>query len=97
MAVRRVDAAPTRLYDRCMIDPGNGPVAPPHDRPLSPREKQVLEMACNGLTNAQIAAKLAVSVHVVKFHLAGIYRKLEVANRTEAAVKYLRWLRAEEH
>jgi DNA-binding CsgD family transcriptional regulator len=78
-----------------MIDPGNGPVAAPQGHPLSPRETQVLEMASSGLTNAQIAAELAVSVHVVKFHLAGIYRKLEVANRTEAAVKYLRWLRSE--
>jgi DNA-binding CsgD family transcriptional regulator len=70
-----------------MIDSGKGPAAA---QELSPRETQVLEMASSGLTNAQIAAQLDVSVHVVKFHLAGIYRKLEVANRTEAAVTYLR-------
>jgi DNA-binding NarL/FixJ family response regulator len=40
-------------------------------------------MAALGLTNNQI-------VLAVKFHLAGIYRKLGVANRTEAAVLYLR-------
>jgi DNA-binding CsgD family transcriptional regulator len=57
---------------------------------LSPRELEVLEMAALGLTNWQIAARLHVSVHAVKFHLAGVYRKLEVTNRTEAAVLFLR-------
>lgn len=56
---------------------------------LSRREKEVLQMAALGLTNAQVAARLAVTVHAVKFHLASIYRKLGVANRTEAAVLYL--------
>lgn len=57
---------------------------------LSPRELQVLEMTSEGLTNAQIAARLGVTVHAVKFHLASIYRQLGVANRTEAAVMFLR-------
>lgn len=47
-------------------------------------------MASLGLTNWQIAARLHVTVHAVKFHLAGIYRKLGVTNRTEAAVMFLR-------
>jgi DNA-binding NarL/FixJ family response regulator len=59
-------------------------------RPLSLREAQVLELAASGLTNGQIAARLGVGVHAVKFHLASIYRKLCVANRTEAACEYLR-------
>jgi DNA-binding NarL/FixJ family response regulator len=53
---------------------------------LSPREVEVIEMAALGLTNQQVAARLNVTVHAVKFHLAAIYRKLGVANRTEAAV-----------
>jgi DNA-binding NarL/FixJ family response regulator len=57
---------------------------------LSTREAQVLEMVTRGLTNAQIAAALGVTVHAVKFHLAAIYRKLDVGNRTEAAGVYLR-------
>jgi DNA-binding CsgD family transcriptional regulator len=57
---------------------------------LSPREMQVLDMASLGLTNGQIATRLHVSVHAVKFHLAAVYRKLGVANRTEAAFLYLR-------
>lgn len=57
---------------------------------LSPRESAVLEMTSRGLKNVEIATELDLSVHGVKFHLASIYRKLGVANRTEAAVAYLR-------
>ena len=46
-------------------------------------------MASLGLTNAQIASKLDVTIHAVKFHLAAIYRKLGVTNRTEAAFVFL--------
>lgn len=54
------------------------------------REAQVLEMVARGQTNAQIGAALGVTVHAVKFHLAAVYRKLGVTNRTEAAAVYLR-------
>jgi DNA-binding CsgD family transcriptional regulator len=57
---------------------------------LSPREAEVLEMAAQGLTNQEVAARLHVTAHAVKFHLSAIYRKLGVNNRTEAAVAYLR-------
>jgi DNA-binding NarL/FixJ family response regulator len=56
---------------------------------LSPRELEVLEMASRGLTNPQMASSLSVTVSAIKFHLASIYRKLGVANRTEAAVAFL--------
>ena len=56
---------------------------------LSRRETEVLGMAALGMTNAQMADQLSVTVHAVKFHLASIYRKLGVTNRTEAAVLYL--------
>jgi DNA-binding NarL/FixJ family response regulator len=56
---------------------------------LSAREVQVIEMATLGLTNAQMADRLTVTSYAIKFHLSSIYRKLGVANRTEAAVAYL--------
>jgi DNA-binding NarL/FixJ family response regulator len=62
---------------------------------LSRREAEVLEMAARGLTNPEIASRMHVTVHTVKYHLAGIYRKLGVANRTEAAVAYLHGLQSE--
>jgi len=46
-------------------------------------------MASKGLTNPEIASRLAISVHGVKFHLASIYRKLGVTNRTEAAITFV--------
>lgn len=52
---------------------------------LSPRERHVLELTSLGRTNAQTGADLQITTHAVKFHLASIYRKLGVANRTEAA------------
>ena len=57
---------------------------------LSPRETEVLELASRGMTNNEVAERLHVSVHAVKFHLAAVYRKLGVSNRTEAAVTLLR-------
>ena len=42
-----------------------------------------------GLTNREAAARLGVSVHAVKFHLAAVYRKLHVANRTQAVATFL--------
>ena len=66
------------------------PVPAIPSRELSVREREVLQMASAGLTNAEIARRLAVTVHTVKFHLASIYRKLEVSNRTEAAITFFR-------
>lgn len=60
---------------------------------LTPRERQILEHAARGLTNAELATELSVSTHAVKFHLAHIYRKLGAANRTEAAARYVRAVR----
>jgi hypothetical protein len=42
-------------------------------------------LIAQGLTNVEVARRLEVTIHAVKFHLASIYRKLGVANRTEAA------------
>ena len=56
---------------------------------LSPRELEVLSMASLGLRNAEIADRLGLSVHGIKFHLAASYRKLGVTNRTEAVVTYM--------
>ena len=57
---------------------------------LSARERDVLQLASSGLTNREVADRLGVTVHAVKFHLAAVYRKLGVGNRTAAAVVYLR-------
>ena len=58
------------------------------DGQLTAREEQVLQHVSFGKTNAEIATELHVSVHAIKFHLQRVFRKLGVANRTEAAVRY---------
>ncbi|MBI4672604.1 MAG: response regulator transcription factor [Chloroflexi bacterium] len=57
---------------------------------MSEREREVLALVAEGLTNAQIAERLCVSESTVKFHLQNIFEKLGVTNRTEAAAVYHR-------
>jgi two-component system, NarL family, response regulator YdfI len=52
--------------------------------PLTPRESEVLQMLASGLGNKEIAAKLKISEHTVKFHVASILGKLGAGSRTEA-------------
>jgi DNA-binding NarL/FixJ family response regulator len=52
---------------------------------LTRREREILALVAEGLSNADVAGRLWVSRQTVKFHLGGVYRKLGVANRTEAA------------
>lgn len=51
---------------------------------LTPREREVLQMLASGLVNKEIAAKLSISEHTVKFHVASILGKLGASTRTEA-------------
>jgi LuxR family maltose regulon positive regulatory protein len=55
--------------------------------PLSPREREVLQLISAGLTNREIADRLSISPQTVKKHADSIFGKLEVSNRTEAAAK----------
>jgi DNA-binding NarL/FixJ family response regulator len=52
---------------------------------LTKRELEILRLVAEGHTNAQMARMLWVTEQTVKFHLSNIYRKLDVANRTEAS------------
>ncbi len=71
--------------------------APEPGRPrrhLTDREKQILRLICDGLTNPAIAASLRVSRETVKSELKRIFRKIDVSNRTQAAVLLVKqgWL-----
>ena len=52
---------------------------------LTRRELEILTLVAEGHSNAQLARMLWVTEQTVKFHLSNIYRKLDVANRTEAS------------
>ena len=54
-------------------------------RELTRRELEILRLVAEGHSNGQLAKMLWVTEQTVKFHLSNIYRKLEVANRTEAS------------
>jgi DNA-binding NarL/FixJ family response regulator len=55
------------------------------DLPLTTREVEILQLVASGFTNSEVARKLWVTEQTVKFHLRNVYRKLDVANRTEAS------------
>ena len=57
---------------------------------LTPREFEVLRLVADGLHNREIAARLGVTEHTVKFHLGAIFGKLGASTRTEAVQKGLR-------
>lgn len=57
---------------------------------LTPREIEVLRLIAEGLPNKQIAIKLSISEHTVKFHVNAILTKLGAQSRTEAVVRATR-------
>jgi len=65
------------------------PMQPPHED-LTPREIEVLAMLAEGLGNRQLADRLGVSDHTIKFHISSILDKLGASTRTEAVTLGLR-------
>ncbi len=66
--------------------------------PLSPREMEILVLITKGYSNKEIAYKLGISRQTVKNHMTSILRKLQVNDRTQAAVYALRhgWIRLQD-
>lgn len=57
---------------------------------LTPREREILALLSDGITNKLIAVRLGISSETVRTHLDHIYQKLHVQGRTEAVSKYLK-------
>lgn len=51
---------------------------------ISPRELEVLQLMANGLSNAEIAGQLFVSLNTIKTHSSKLFEKLDVKRRTQA-------------
>jgi NarL family two-component system response regulator LiaR len=62
----------------------NNPVTPGQD--LTEREREILALMVEGLSNNEIAGRLVVSPATAKFHVSNVLAKLGVATRTEAVV-----------
>jgi two-component system, NarL family, response regulator LiaR len=96
-AVRAVHAGESVLHpsiakkvlNRFVSSGGKPEAAKPVDV-LSDREKEILRLATKGLSNADIAKELYLSVRTVQGHLGHIFNKLQVGSRTEAVVRALK-------
>ena len=60
------------------------------EEPLTVREREVLELVSQGLSNKLIARRLQISEHTVKFHISSISTKLGAASRTDAVSRGVR-------
>ncbi len=70
--------------------PGNAAEAGPVMRPLSDREKEILQLIAKGISNSEAAQVLNLSKATIRTHLEHIYQKLEVTNRVEAVTEGIR-------
>jgi DNA-binding NarL/FixJ family response regulator len=75
---------------RAAVAPGSTPTLTAAFAPLSPREHDVLALLCQRLTDPQIAEQLFLSPRTVESHVASLLRKLDVANRRDAAAAAVR-------
>jgi DNA-binding NarL/FixJ family response regulator len=84
LVVLHLDAMPPdAVNSRQATGPGTRSAESPH-APLTPREIEVLRLLAEGFANKNIAWKLKISEHTVKFHIASIFTKLNVSSRAEA-------------
>ena len=58
--------------------------------PLTAREHEVLSLVADGLRNREIAERLGITEHTVKFHLAAVFGKLGATSRTDAVRRAFR-------
>ncbi len=72
-----------------LLPSGQGPHAPLVEE-LTAREREVLQLLAEGLSNKAIAGRLGISEHTVKFHVNAIMGKLSAQSRTDAVVRATR-------
>ncbi len=65
----------------------SAPASPTTDEPLTARERDILRLMVNGLSNREIAEELVITEGTVKNHVTNILSKLGVQSRTQAALK----------
>ncbi|WP_078888242.1 response regulator [Streptomyces sclerotialus] len=78
--------ATARVLARVRSPAGHGTTDPPELARLSPREREILDLIGEGLTNRQIAERLYLAEKTVKNRISAILNKLKVGRRIQAAV-----------
>jgi DNA-binding NarL/FixJ family response regulator len=86
-AIKAVAAGLT-VFDSLAEPQSSEEESPPEE--LTPRETEVLRLLADGLGNKDIAVKLGISEHTIKFHIRSILGKLGAGSRTEAVTRGLR-------
>ena len=91
----QLDAALRAVFAGLLVRSTTAPeargFAPADDMPLlTPREREILGLISEGLSNKAMARRLGISVHTVKFHLEALFNKLDATSRAEAVTKGLR-------
>ena len=89
-AVCAVHAGLLVLYPEGLVQSMAGDTGVATGAPLTAREREILDLMADGANNRIIAARLAISRHTVKFHVASILAKLGAGSRTEAVALALR-------
>ena len=59
------------------------------DRKLSPRQREIMQLLAQGLSNKEIANILGITEGTIRVHLSAIFKAIKVSNRTEATLWYL--------
>lgn len=86
----------SQLADKLQSHEGTNETPPHMDQsaevvqPLSKRETEILQLIVDGYTNPQISSMLSISGNTVKRHISNLFLKLEVNDRTQAAVLAVR-------
>jgi RNA polymerase sigma factor (sigma-70 family) len=94
------------LYDQIPVDPDQQVARALHFQALrgnrlargdqlTPREREIILLVGQGLTDQEVAAQLCLSVRTVQNHLHRSYTKLRVNNRIDAVEMVMRWLSAQ--
>lgn len=59
------------------------------ERKLSPRQREIMQLLAQGLSNKEIASILGITEGTIRVHLSAIFKAIKVSNRTEATLWYL--------
>jgi DNA-binding NarL/FixJ family response regulator len=88
---RRTGGNPYRLTELIAVEGADGPAGlAPDQADLTAREREVLGLLAEGMSNKQIARSLGISVRTVTVHVSNLLRKTGASSRTEAALKAIR-------